>query len=255
MNAITTTTESPLTPLPPRVVDGLTRMLNGLERSGLSATIPAALAPAPEQRAYLGRRAAALDSWLSPAGPDRARREVAFVLDFMAARQGDETDRRAKLEVYASDLAGVPSAALSQACRDYRTGVVGDGKWAPTSGELRKRAMALADAFYAERGKIQQVLSAKVVDAAPVDQSRKAAVLAHVEETKRALKAARAINEIARGAIDPEKPAAPQWPAQSPQEATAWLKAHAELPIKPVTLSPSLRASLGLGGASQEVAA
>ena len=181
--------------------------------------------------------------------------ETAAMVDVMAFRGGDEIDLRARLEIYASDLAGAPSAPLAMACRDYRTGVVGDGKWMPAPGEIRKRAMMLADSAYSERGRIQQVLAAKVVEAKPADESRKAAVLAHVEATKQALKAARAINEIARGAVDTTADPAPQWPAKSPQEADAWLKAREGLPIPPVTLSPSLRASLGLGGPSQEVAA
>lgn len=211
-------------------------------------TIPAHLSPSPEQRAYLARRASALDAWLSPAGPERVRVEIAAMLEVMGVKGGEEVDRRARLEIYASDLAGVPQAALSAACRDYRAGVVGDGKWMPTPGEIRKRAMWLADSAYTERGKINSVLEAKIDNRRPVDDAKRQAALAHAKETAAMLRMARPINEKRHAADDLEAPEAPLTEAQMQARAQAWLDAEAAKEPPRIMLSDTASKSLGLTG-------
>ena len=168
------------------------------------------------------------------------------MLEVMGVRGGEEIDRRARLEIYASDLAGVPQAALSAACRDYRSGVCGDGKWMPTPGEIRKRAMWLADSAYTERGKIRQVLEAKIDDRKPVDDEKRKAALEHARQTSAMLRMARPINEKRHAADDLDPPELPLTEAQMQAQALAWLEAEAARPAPRISLSTAARRSLGL---------
>lgn len=70
-----------------------------------------------------------------------------------------------KLEQQIFDLSDVPIWALAETARAYRRGDIGDGKWGPRSGQLRKEAMKLAAPFLEEAAKINRVLLAPVVEA------------------------------------------------------------------------------------------
>jgi len=168
------------------------------------------------------------------------------MFEVMSVRGGEELDHRARLEIYTSDLAGVPSAALSQACRDYRSGAVGDGKWMPTPGEIRKRAMWLADAAFIERGRIQQVLDARIDNRMPVDDAKRKAALAFAAETAAILKAARPPNEKSHAADSLEPPEGPLTEKQMEDRANEWLEREAAKEPPKIKLSPAALKSLNL---------
>lgn len=216
-------------------------MANAIETVGLRSTIPAGRAPTVEQRGYLAGRVTMLDAWLSSAGPDLTEIEIAALFDCMAMRSGEESDLRAKIKIYTSDLADLPRFALSSACRDFRLGIVGEGKWVPTQGEIRRRAMHYADASIGERARIRRVLDAQVVHPAQSDAARRKEVAdavrrAHGIKTYETPKRGRKLTD----------PAPDKTPEQIDDEAKAKARL-AELQAMPVpTLSASLRHTLSL---------
>ncbi len=70
-----------------------------------------------------------------------------------------------KLDLEILDLADVPLWAFLEAVKAFRRGDVGDGKWRPRSGQLRKLAMQLAQPFIDEMAQIDRVLSAPIAEA------------------------------------------------------------------------------------------
>lgn len=228
-------------PLPSKVDVTLTGMANAITTVGLRSTIPADRSPTLEQRGYLADRATMLDVWLSSAGPDLAEIEIAAIFDCMSMRSGDETDLRMKLKIYVADLADLPRFALSAACRDFRVGIIGDGKWVPTQGEIRRRAMFHADPSIAERGRIRRVLDAQIEHPVQSTAERRQAVADAIRRAHGVKIPDR--NNKPRKFGDPEPPKTPEQ-IEAQNAAEARLKELAAMPLP--APSPALRKSLGL---------
>jgi hypothetical protein len=64
-------------------------------------------------------------------------------------------------------LSDVPLWALLESTKAFRRGDVGDGKWRPRSGQVRKLAMQLARPFIDEMAEIDRVLAAPIVKVRP----------------------------------------------------------------------------------------
>jgi hypothetical protein len=118
--------------------------------------------PDEHERRQLAERKEHLDRWLEPASKRLIEAEVAALFAVMAYRGGDETDMAVVQRIYREDLAGIPGFALSQACARFRRGEVGDVKFVPKPGELRKEADNIAFPYFEERRKTRDVLSAEV---------------------------------------------------------------------------------------------
>lgn len=203
---------------------------------GMGWSIPSARAPTSEQRSALIEREQAVSGWLAPAGPDRARVEIAALLGVMASRAGDETDKRAMLEIYVADLAGVPLFALRSACRAYRSGAMGDGQWAPPPGVLRQTAEGYARALMEERGKLRKVLGAKIIADPVIDPERREAVVRMARGVCAELRAVDPVAQPRRSRLPTKEE------AQAALEIAALEIAHKP----PPKLSDELRRKMGL---------
>ena len=167
-----------MTPMSPRLACQLAVMDNACDPSRDGWRIALSRAPSTEQRQALEMRQAELDARLAPASPRDVKLEIAGLLCVMAAKSQSDDEARALLEIYASDLAGLPMFAIAAACQAFRRGEIGDGTWAPKPGRLRQVAVGYARQSIEERTRVRKVLTAIVVDDSPPDPARKAAALA-----------------------------------------------------------------------------
>ena len=73
----------------------------------------------------------------------------------LAVRGATEADAEINLRLYADAIDDLPIAEVSEVLRDFRTGRLGDGKWAPKPGEIRiavqERQRAGQESDYAYR--------------------------------------------------------------------------------------------------------
>jgi hypothetical protein len=183
------------------------------------------IAPSDGERLFLRQRAEVLDAWLQPVSLRVLEIELTAMFSTMAFRSGDEKDFKLVERIYRDDLAGVPAFALSQACARFRKAEIGDGKFMPKQGEIRKEAMRIAKDFLEERARIQAIASAEVPPAPESPERRKQIVTEWKNEMRRTIDAARPPNEIARGyAEQPVEPVAPKSEQQKLDELAERLK-------------------------------
>ncbi len=72
--------------------------------------------------------------------------EISAMLAMMQSRSDAHGDMKIRVKLYVQDLADIDGEVLKSAIRRFRRGELGDGKWAPTSGEIRKAIMDEATA-------------------------------------------------------------------------------------------------------------
>lgn len=242
-NAIVPLRATQPAPAHPRMERALAAMSNALDPDGRGYALPAHAAPNDDQRAFLTRRSAEIASWLAPATEAERSAEVLRLLRAMVPRSGDADEVTQVVVSYIADLGDVPASMLREACARFRRGTIGDGRFAPKAGELRREALRLAEPWIAERARIERVLAARVLP--PPTESRKADVLAHVRETARQLNAAAA----AQGGRAKAEPAVIMGEDGKPLTRTqiAEMKlAELKTDAAPLRMSPALRKSLGL---------
>lgn len=239
MNALTPISNNHIAPLPQRVRDAVDAMASALDPAGSGYEIRASAAPTPEQREYLGRRAAALRASLTPAGPAEIAAEVAGLFASLAHRNREEAEATGFAAIYTRDLADVPAAALRAACADFRQGRAGDGQWAPTQAALRRRAAEHSQRVAAELAKIERILTARI-GPSRIDPGRREAVLAHVRETVAML--AVAPDPVTGIVVD--RPVA-KTPAERKEDAEDWLANEQANPRPLPMLSDAARKAAG----------
>lgn len=162
--------------------------------------------PTEGERLFLRQRGEQLDVWLQPASLRVIDAELTAMFSTMAFRSGDEKDLTLVNRIYRDDLAGLPSFALSKACSRFRKAEIGDGKFVPKQGELRKEAMRIAQPYFEERTRVEAVMSAEVPPAPVSLDERRATVERYKQTLKPVLEASRPLNEIERGYVEPVKP-------------------------------------------------
>ncbi len=128
-------------------------------------------------RSDMAARVRQIEGWLSPAGESLAASEVASIFAVMAVKGMGDGEADAMMAVYVADLSDLPYFALAGACKRFRKGEIGDGKWAPTPGEICQEAQRLLDAPLAEKFDLTAILSAEV-QSPQVSPERKAELLA-----------------------------------------------------------------------------
>lgn len=175
MSAVTI---SKITGLPAPLSKGLDIALsvahNGLEGGQLLA----ANAPSPETRKALYARLTDINALLNPAQPKDIQADVLKLFVALAMRNGDGLDLQTRAAVYVQALAGLPAWAVSKACADFCEGRAGDKKWVPSTAEVRLRAAHYLSDWQREQKRIQDVLTAPVVD--KPDRSKRADSVAKV---------------------------------------------------------------------------
>ena len=210
-----------------------------MEPEGRSLAIRAEEAPTDEQRSFIQNRVAEISASLTPASSEDLLAEMWALLRTMAVRNGAEEELAAVVKVYVADLEDLPLWAVSAACRAYRRGDIGNGTFAPTPGEVRKRAKIYLDHWVDERAKLERILDARVMPKITAHQDRlKEQTLAHVAATVEALKAA-TFRDTGRGSEDTSRPL-------TINEAQAALDRYQANPPPMPKLSPLLRGKMGL---------
>lgn len=144
-----------LSPMSPPLDTVLSMASNALENGRLPAT-----ALADGARQALARREEDLAGSLAPASPERIRKVLATISDMPSKTEEDRAKLRFALERDVTDLAEFPEWALAAAARAYRKGIVGDGVWRPTTGQLAAYCRQKVAAAIAERARILRVLMA-----------------------------------------------------------------------------------------------
>ena len=123
---------------------------------------------------------------MEPIGERGAMRELAALFAVMAIRNASEDEASALMAVYAADLGELPAFALAEACRAYRRGILGDGKWLPTPGEIYQAAVRAVEGPAKECRAILSILSAKI-STPQISAERKREI---IEQTRLAARAA-----------------------------------------------------------------
>lgn len=185
MNALTKTATTLPTPISHDLGRKVRYFSNSLDPEGLGHTIQPDRAPREGERQLLALRASAIDEWMRPSGRERALDEVTALFSNRGVR-GSDTDIEALMTIYVEDLFDLPAFALTQACRDFRQGAVGDRKWVPTQAEIRQIATGHLAELARERRQIANILAAKIKEPRCSPEKR-AAALRSLEEAKRAL--------------------------------------------------------------------
>lgn len=119
-------------------------------------------------RSGLMSRRDALRDCLTPCSRARAGALLASLIG-MAARAQSEPGAANALAIQAlDDLSDVSEWALSDAVRAFRVGELGDGRWRPTTGELRIAARKREAKHREELWKLNRLLDHPAIDAPPV---------------------------------------------------------------------------------------
>lgn len=138
-------------------------------------------------RSGLTSRRDALRDCLTP--PPKARiASLLASLNGMAVRAQTDPGAATALAIQAlEDLSDVSEWALAEAVKAFRTGELGDGRWRPTTGELRIAARKREAKHREELWKLNRILDNPAIDAQPVKRidkgqfSRLQALMAGVE--------------------------------------------------------------------------
>lgn len=141
----------------------------------VNGEIPHDRALEPEVRKSLENRLNLIKAWFAPAGEEGVKEHIAILFTVMSHRQFAEMDGKILIRVYMADLADLPAFALQRACERFRKGEAGDGKWAPSIGELRAETRRLCEDLEREKAEIITVLSAKVLSPPPKKSIKEAA--------------------------------------------------------------------------------
>lgn len=157
------------------------------------------LAPTDGERTFLRQRLDLLGQWLHRASQLTIDADIAALFAAMASGKS-EKEASTLSRIYREDLADVPGFALTKACANFRRGDVGDGKFVPKPGEIRKEAMRIAKPFLEEQARVRAVMSAEI-PSPPESLEHRRAVAARWRETLRqTVAAAQPTNEVERGA-------------------------------------------------------
>jgi hypothetical protein len=168
------------------------------------------LAPTDGERTFLRQRLDLLGQWLAPASEVAINAELAALFVAMATGKADSAKETSTLHrIYREDLAELPGFALVKACANFRRGDVGDGKFVPKPGEIRKEAMRIAKPFLEERARVQAVMSAEVPNPPESLEHRRAVAARWRETLRQTVAAAQPLNEAERGMPSPASVALP----------------------------------------------
>ena len=100
----------------------------------------------------------------------------------MVARNSG-SDTKGLISTFQMDVADMPAWAIEESCTAFRRGDVGDGKWLPTPGELRKDCRMRLSGVRGEIERIRRILTATIEDDTPPDPERRAKLVALLSKT------------------------------------------------------------------------
>lgn len=149
-----------LNPPEPRTLLAVSLAMNAIERGAEGEVLAPDRYPDGEIREIMQRRRADLNEYLQPATEQQVVAEILMLFRALAPLERDD-DPKLSLRSYVSDLAGVSIAGLRIACDGYRQGRLGDGKWRPRVGEIRRAAFNAVVAESVERVRLARILIAR----------------------------------------------------------------------------------------------
>ena len=167
------------------------------EGSGRYSVSPRTAESIAGLRSEIEARVRQIEGWFAPAGRDLTAREVAAIFAVMAVKGMGDGEADAMMGVYVSDLADLPYFALSGACKQFRTGELGDGRWAPTPGEICKAARKLTEGPLAEKSTLLAITSAEI-QKPQISAGRKAEIIAATRAAAEASRMDTEMREILR---------------------------------------------------------
>jgi len=150
---------------PARLDDSTARALASAALGAASGSIREERLPAA-LRARLERRREDVALALRPAPRERIAAVLASLDGMVARGESDAAEAEFAFRRDVEDLVGAPEWALEAAAAAFRRGEVGEGKFRPTAGELRREASRRAAGYAEEAAKIERVLRARI-EAAP----------------------------------------------------------------------------------------
>lgn len=113
----------------------------------------------------LNLRRCDLEAALAPA-PRKAIVTVLASLGGMPSQSiGDPDEAKALLRQDVEDLSDLTTWSLEAAARAFRRGEIGEGKWRPTAGQLRKEARRRENEARAELYHLRRLLDAPAIEA------------------------------------------------------------------------------------------
>lgn len=101
---------------------------------------------------------------LTPAPRPVILKQLASLRGMSSRAIGSDDEAMALASQDAEDLADVSGWALEAAARAFRRGEIGDGKWRPTAGELRKEARRRESEPRAELFRISRLLDSPALE-------------------------------------------------------------------------------------------
>ena len=144
---------------PDRIGTALARSLAALFAETSFGQIAQANLP-PEQREMLVARRSELAQSLRPASTERILAILATLGRMIARSETSPEETEFAMRCDVEDLRGVPEWALDEAAAAFRQGRIGDGRFRPTTGELRAEANRRVTPFATEAARIERVLNA-----------------------------------------------------------------------------------------------
>lgn len=117
-----------------------------------------------ERRAELQERVSALQSLIAPAQPREIAGAISKLFRVLASRGDTAEGARDRVAAYVEVIGSLPLWAIEKAVSAFLQGRAGDGTWVPTAVELFKVGSSYILATQEQINRIQEVLSAKVVD-------------------------------------------------------------------------------------------
>ncbi len=139
---------------------------NGLQVELGEPTIFRDRAPTPAQRETLTKRAADLESLLSPSWDNEARKAVAMLIATLPAQGAEGATMAIRGDAYRMVLEDQPGWAVRLACRSYLFGTR-KATFCPPPPTLRDAVLSEAAPFRQEAEEIRHILNARLVDPPP----------------------------------------------------------------------------------------
>jgi len=177
MNALTKSQRGvPPQPASRELVDLIARFSSAIEEipgQWRHRAILDTYAPKGAERQVLEARREALNAALTPADPDFIGRSISALKSAFPYRNEDSSDVEKVKRLYIAALQSFPEWAISEACRRFLEGRVGNRTFAPTPPELAAECRSILVAVHEEAGKIDRILEAQVYRLPSPEQQRR----------------------------------------------------------------------------------
>lgn len=170
----------------------------------------------------------------APMEPGELLDELTAMFTVMQSRSAGSSDIAVRLKIYLQDLIDIPRDALLNTVRRFRRGELGDGKWAPMPGEIRR---AIQEEQAAEEAARKQAFEKAqrwrdLQNAQETLMRQREQRLARIEENKECF--AEVLDALKQSLADPDakKPWREATEAEARGRIEAWLAGAPQRPVE-----------------------